>query len=117
MFGFILFAVMVILYYSIYFSSSAKRRYIMKKKLRDIDYKKALKHWAVIQAFVFLCSINNKMMNWYDVVSFPVLLVGLFICSAVTRPMQHDIRYSLDYDSRVEERNRKLDKLLKKRWL
>ena len=56
------------------------------------------------------------MMDWYDVISFPLIIIILCISHSIVH-ITEDIVYSEGYDAKTEERDRKLEKLLKKRWL
>ena len=49
-------------------------------------------------------------LDWYDVISFPLIIIILCISHSMYIFLQ-------GYDAKTEERDRKLEKLLKKRWL
>ncbi len=86
---------MIILYSTIYLISNGRRKYIIRGKFKNINYKKVAKYWFCFQMFSLLCSISHSIVHIST----------------------EDIVYSEGYDAKTEERDRKLEILLKKRWL
>ena len=48
---------MIILYSTIYLISNGRRKYIIRGKFKNINYKKVAKYWFCFQMFSLLCSI------------------------------------------------------------
>lgn len=64
---------MIILYSTIYLISNGRRKYIIRGKFKNINYKKVAKYWFCFQMFSLLC------MDWHDVISFPLIIIILCI--------------------------------------
>lgn len=96
---------MIILYSTIYLISNGRRKYIIRGKFKNINYKKVAKYWFCFQMFSLLCNIFPTYYNYF------------MYSHSIVHISTEDIVYSEGYDAKTEERDRKLEKLLKKRWL
>ena len=67
MLGMIILIFMIILYSTIYLISNGRRKYIIRGKFKNINYKKVAKYW----------------MDWYDVISFPLIIIILCISHSI----------------------------------
>ena len=52
---------MIILYSTIYLISNGRRKYIIRGKFKNINYKKVAKYWFCFQMFSLLCSWIGMM--------------------------------------------------------
>ncbi len=94
----------IVFYYLLYRSNPPKRKYIIREKVKFIRWFKLTKCWCVIQVVVLLCSINNPMLLWYDIILIPVLLILIILFNRLLTIMDSDVLLVPDYDEKVEER-------------
>lgn len=111
----------ILIYFSTKFSSMAK--YKVKTRLSNIDKKKLFILWLKIQAFIGLCSINNKQMDWFTAILIPIVLIIFVLLSSVSNHETDMSMYNTkeyedflkeeEENKKVEERDRKIRKILK----
>jgi len=111
----------ILIYFSTKFSSMAK--YKVKTRLSNIDRKKLFILWLKIQAFIGLCSINNKQMDWFTAILIPIVLIIFVLLSSVSNHETDMSMYNTkeyedflkeeEENKKVEERDRKIRKILK----
>ncbi len=98
-------------------------KYKVKTRLGNIDKKKLFILWLKIQAFIGFCSINNKQMDWFTTILIPIVLIIFLLLSSVsnheTDMSMYDTKEYEDFlkeeeeNKKVEERDRKIRKILK----
>jgi Na+/H+ antiporter NhaC len=111
----------ILIYFSTKFSSMVK--YKVKTRLGNIDKKKLFILWLKIQAFIGLCSINNKQMDWFTAILIPIVLIIFVLLSSVSNHETDMSMYNTkeyedflkeeEENKKVEERDRKIRKILK----
>jgi len=111
----------ILIYFSTKFSSMAK--YKVKTRLSNIDRKKLFILWLKIQAFIGLCSINNKQMDWFTAILIPIVLIIFVLLSSISNHETDMSMYNTkeyedflkeeEENKKVEERDRKIRKILK----
>ena len=111
----------ILIYFSTKFSSMVK--YKVKTRLSNIDKKKLFILWLKIQAFIGLCSINNKQMDWFTAILIPIVLIIFVLLSSVSNHETDMSMYNTkeyedflkeeEENKKVEERDRKIRKILK----
>ena len=111
----------ILIYFSTKYSKMAK--YKVKTKLGNIDKRKLFLLWLKIQAFVGVCSINNKHMNFFIAILIPIVLIIFVLLSIVsnseTDMSLYDTKEYEDFlkeeeeNKKQEERDRKIRKILK----
>lgn len=116
-----LFIISILIYFATKFSPMEK--YKVKTRLYNIDKKKLFILWLKIQAFIGVCSINNKQMNWLTIILIPIVLIIFVLLSIVsnheTDMSMYDTKEYEDFlkeekeNKKVEERDRKIRKILK----
>jgi len=122
---FIFFIPLSIIAILIYFSTKSSKmvKYKVKTRLGNIDKKKLFILWLKIQVFIGLCSINNEHMNWFITILIPIVLIIFILLSSVSN---HETDMSLyntkeyedfvkeeEENKKIEERDRKIRKILK----
>lgn len=111
----------ILIFFSTKYSKLAK--YKVKTRLGNIDKKKLFILWLKIQVFIGLCSINNEHMNWFTTILIPIVLIIFILLSSVSN---HETDMSLyntkeyedfvkeeEENKKIEERDRKIRKILK----
>jgi hypothetical protein len=98
-------------------------KYKVKTRLNNIDKRKLFILWLKIQAFIGLCSINNKQMDWFTTILIPIVIIIFLLLSSVsnheTDMSMYDTKEYEDFlkeeeeNKKVEERDRKIRKILK----
>jgi hypothetical protein len=116
-----LFIIAVLIYFSTKLSPMAK--YKVKTRLSNIDKKRLFILWLKIQAFIGFCSINNKQMNWFTIILIPIVLIIFVLLSSVSNHETDMSMYNTkeyedflkeeEENKKVEERDRKIRKILK----
>ena len=116
-----LFIITILIYFSTKFSPMTK--YKVKTRLSNIDKKKLFILWLKIQAFIGFCSINNKQMNWFTIILIPIVLIIFVLLSSVSNHETDMSMYNTkeyedflkeeEENKKVEERDRKIRKILK----
>jgi Na+/H+ antiporter NhaC len=111
----------ILIYFSTKFSSMVK--YKVKTRLSNIDKKKLFILWLKIQAFIGLCSINNKQMDWFTAILIPIVLIIFVLLSSISNHETDMSMYNTkeyedflkeeEENKKVEERDRKIRKILK----
>ena len=109
----------------IYFSTKSSKmvKYKVKTRLGNIDKKKLFILWLKIQVFIGFCSINNKQMDWFTTILLPIAIIILILLSGIsnheTDMSMYDTKEYEDFlkeeeeNKKVEERDRKIRKILK----
>jgi hypothetical protein len=111
----------MLIYFSTKYSKLAK--YKVKTRLGNIDKKKLFILWLKIQVFIGLCSINNKQMDWFTTILIPIVLIIFLLLSSVSNHETDMSMYNTkeyedflkeeEENKKVEERDRKIRKILK----
>ncbi len=122
---FLLFIPLSIIALLIYLSTkySIRAKFKIKTRLSNINKKKIFIFWLKIQAFIGLCSINNKEMNWFTIIILPITIVILVVLSGIsnheTDMSIYDTKEYEDFikeeeeNKKIEDRDRKIRKILK----
>ena len=115
------FIITILIYFSTKFSTMTK--YKVKTRLYNIDKKKLFILWLKIQSFIGFCSINNKQMNWFTIILIPIVLIIFVLLSSVSNHETDMSMYNTkeyedflkeeEENKKVEERDRKIRKILK----
>ena len=115
------FIISILTFFSTKFSPMTK--YKVKTRLYNIDKKKLFILWLKIQAFIGFCSINNKQMNRLTIILIPIVIIIFVLLSIVsnheTDMSMYDTKEYEDFlkeeeeNKKVEERDRKIRKILK----
>jgi hypothetical protein len=111
----------MLIYFSTKYSKLAK--YKVKTRLNNIDKKKLFILWLKIQAFIGFCSINNKQMDWLTTILLPISIIILILLSGISNHETDMSMYNTkeyedflkeeEENKKVEERDRKIRKILK----
>jgi len=98
-------------------------KYKVKTRLNNIDKKKLFILWLKIQAFIGFCSINNKQMDWLTTILLPISIIILILLSGISNHETDMSMYNTkeyedflkeeEENKKVEERDRKIRKILK----
>jgi len=122
---FLLFIPLSIITILIYFSTKCSKmtKYKVKTRLGNIDKKKLFILWLKIQLFIGFCSINNKQMDWSTTILLPIAIIILILLSGIsnheTDMSMYNTKEYKDFlkeeeeNKKVEERDRKIRKILK----
>ena len=99
--------------------SSTKEKFIFSQKIKNINWRKTFKYWFFIQAFMLLGSMGNNNMYWYEIVGLPLIVMLLIFVNALgvnTNKEYGELVRTKDFEDweKVEERDKKLKKILKK---
>jgi hypothetical protein len=99
--------------------SSTKEKFIFSQKIKNINWRKTFKYWFFIQAFMLLGSMGNNNMYWYEIVGLPLIVMLLIFVNALgvnTNKEYGELVKTKDFEDweKVEERDKKLKKILKK---
>ena len=99
--------------------SSTKEKFIFSQKIKNINWRKTFKYWFFIQTFMLLGSMGNNNMYWYEIVGLPLIVMLLIFVNALgvnTNKEYGELVKTKDFEDweKVEERDKKLKKILKK---
>ena len=99
--------------------SSTKEKFIFSQKIKNINWRKTFKYWFFIQAFMLLGSMGNNNMYWYEIVGLPIIVILLILVNGLgvnTNKEYGELVRTKDFEDweKVEERDKKLKKILKK---
>jgi len=99
--------------------SSTKEKFIFSQKIKNINWRKTFKYWFFIQAFMLLGSMGNNNMYWYEIVGLPIIVMLLILVNGLgvnTNKEYGELVRTKDFEDweKVEERDKKLKKILKK---
>jgi len=98
---------------------STKEKFIFSQKIKNINWRKTFKYWFFIQGFMLLGSMGNNNMYWYEIVGLPLIVMLLIFVNGLgvnTNKEYGELVRTKDFEDweKVEERDKKLKKILKK---
>jgi hypothetical protein len=99
--------------------SSTKEKFIFSQKIKNINWRKTFKYWFFIQTFMLLGSMGNNNMYWYEIVGLPIIVILLILVNGLgvnTNKEYGELVRTKAFEDweKVEERDKKLKKILKK---
>lgn len=104
------------------FRNSASASYLMRRKWKNVNWKKAFKYWMIIQGFIILSKMDSLYDDLFFVIVTPIMVMSyllVFLFSNSMEPNKENGEHLLlqqkefeDYE-KAFKRQKKIDKIIR----
>jgi hypothetical protein len=96
---------------------SASASFIMKKRWKNIDWKKVFKYWAIFQSIILLSKLDKIQENIFFIIAFPLVIILFLLIrvfSSEKSTQEKDILNQREFEDyeKAFNRQKKIDKIL-----
>ena len=121
-FLFVVFFILIMLRMVI-FRNSASASFLMKRKWKNINWKKIFKYWAIIQGFIILSKMDSLYDDLFFVITTPIILICFLLVHTFTYNVgpnmengEHLLLQQKEFEDyeKAFNRQKKIDKIIKR---
>jgi len=115
-FIFVIFFILIMLR-MVLFRNSASASFLMKRKWKNINWRKVFKYWVIIQGFIILSKTDSLYDDLLFVITTPIILICFLLVHLFTNVekgediLLHQKEFE-DYEKSFN-RQKKIDKIIK----
>lgn len=70
------------------FRNSASASYLMRRKWKNINWKKVFKYWMIIQGFILLSKMDSLLDDLFFVIVTPIMLMSYLLIFLFSNSME-----------------------------
>lgn len=121
-FLFVLFFILIMLR-MVVFRNSASASFLMKRKWKNINWKKIFKYWAIIQGFIIVSKMDSLYDDLFFVITTPIILISFLLVHTFTYNVgpnmengEHLLLQQKEFEDyeKAFNRQKKIDKIIKR---